>query len=417
MSERTQEVISAINACIDEAVIQVDDDTSKARVCIVCDHILTKKQTTSITPAALEKASQLLSAEGFACVQNKELVESYAYSGQGKEPWMDRMLLSPRAQYLKPTKRGERPAFTACDDCKDSLSVPRMPVYAIANKYTFGGRLPDVLEALTEVEWALLTPIKEYGFTFTYQGGRQKKLKGVLSFFRLNVERIVTAVLQLEALGLNGHVVVLLSGQMTAQQIAKAKQISKIRVDNVIAAIVWLRDNNCHSWKDVNIKKIRDKLQNMEPVIIDESTSVNGSDDGPSSNIEETVTFAAYFPDGSMRPVFGGQASIRDFKSMVERAHTNMADIHFQCDLIRESVRDYRDDNFARACLQQMPYGLGGMEEVRYDSDGKLTSSINLRQYVRHLLKISMPRFHHPLFVLLLQSICQCQTMLQLSTF
>ena len=417
MSENTQEVISAINACVDEAVIHVDDGTSKARVCIVCDHLLTKKQTTGITPAALEQASQLLSADGFADIKNKELIDSYAYSGQGKAPWMDRMLLSPRAQYIKPTGRGSRAAFTACCECKDSLSSKKMPVYAIANKYTFGGRLPDALEELTDVEWALLTPIKEYGFTFTYQGGKQKKLKGVLSFFKVNVEKIVWAVLQLEALGLNGHVVVLLTGQMTTQQIAKAKEISTVHVDNVIAAIEWLRDNNCHCWKNVDIEKIREKLRNMEPLIIDESTPVKGSNDKPGNNIEDTVSFAAYFPDGSMKLVFGGQASIQDFKSLVERAHCNMADISFQCDLIRERIQDYQDDNFARACLQQMPYGLGGMEEARYDSKGKLTNSINLKDYVQHLSKISMPRFHHPLFVLLLQSICQRQTMVQMSSF
>ena len=83
-----------------------------------------------------------------------------------------------------------------------------MPVHAIANKHAYG-ELPEPLGALNEVEWGLLTPVKGvgFGFTFVYSGGYAKNLKGVLSYQKVDEELIAQAVLQLEALGLNGHAV------------------------------------------------------------------------------------------------------------------------------------------------------------------------------------------------------------------
>ena len=123
MSQTTRDVTSKINSSIDTAVIRVDDNIYKARVCIVCDHILTEEETARITSNTLEKAQHLLSASGFANVNNQELIDSYAYTGKGKQAWMKKMLLSPRAHYIKPAKRGHKPAFTACQACQQCLSA------------------------------------------------------------------------------------------------------------------------------------------------------------------------------------------------------------------------------------------------------------------------------------------------------
>ena len=239
-----------------------------------------------------------------------------------------------------------------------------------------------------------------------------KKLKGVLAYQKVDENNIAHAVLQLEALGLNGHIVTLFTGQMTPDQKAMAKARTEIRVDVVMDALEWLAENN-DMWKHVRLDEIRANLERMKPTVIDESETIDGAEDTQGSNIETTRTFAAYFPDGSMKTVFGGQATIDDFRKMVEKSQTNMADIKFHCDLMREYVPDYKDNNFVRAFMMQMPFGTGGMQEERFNESGKISQSIDLVQWVRHLSKISMPRFHNPLFVLILQSVFQRQLMMK----
>jgi hypothetical protein len=268
---------------------------------------------------------------------------------------------------------------------------------------------------LNDVEIALLTPMRTYGFVFTYSGGKQCNLKGVLSYFRVKEYDIARAVMQLDVLGLNEHVVVLYTGEFTKEQKKKAKERCTIRVDKVVRAVEWLARNN-RLWSNVNVNDIRTQLRKIGPVVIDESKNVDGSTDGVNSNIEITETFVAYFPDGTMKTVSGGQASIDKFKTLVERSKFCMDQLEFQCVLQNEAADDFKDDNFVRACLLQFPYGFGGINERRLNKDGSSTNSVNLTEYVRHLSYISQPHFHRPLFVLVLYSIYQRQIMLRTSS-
>ena len=159
------------------------------------------------------------------------------------------MLLSPRACYLEAPNRHAAAGFSCCKSCKSSLKKGKMPKYAIANNYCFGTP-PQCLLDLTEVEMALLTPVKTYGYCFSYTGGKQKNLKGSLTYYKIDMKSVARAVMHLDVLGLNKNIVILLYGQMTVAQQWKAKENCKIRSEYILRALEWLTKNNEYNWKN-----------------------------------------------------------------------------------------------------------------------------------------------------------------------
>ena len=107
-----------------------------------------------------------------------------------------------------------------------------MPRFAIANNYCFGTP-PVCLVELTEIERALLTPVKSYGYCFSYTGGQCQNLEGSLSYFKVNIESIVKATMHLDVLGMHENIVVVMYGKMTPKQKQSARQNSKVRVGKV----------------------------------------------------------------------------------------------------------------------------------------------------------------------------------------
>jgi hypothetical protein len=161
------------------------------------------------------------------------------------------MALSPRGRIFKKPEKRARPGFTCCPTCKMNVEKLQLPMNAIINKNYVGGA-PACLTELTEVEQALITPVKHHGYCFQWTGGRQKCLKGTLVFMRVKERRVAEAVAQLEAMELTKHIIVLVSGKMTIGQREKVKNKSVIRTDKVIAAVEWLCVNH-KIWKDIDL--------------------------------------------------------------------------------------------------------------------------------------------------------------------
>ena len=90
-----------------------------------------------------------------------------------------------------------------------------MPRYAIANNYCFGTP-PTCLLELTDIELALLTPVKTYGYCFCYTGGVQKQLKGSLSYYKIKISSIVRSVMHFDVLNMTNNKSFLLSGDSVA---------------------------------------------------------------------------------------------------------------------------------------------------------------------------------------------------------
>ena len=104
-----------------------------------------------------------------------------------------------------------------------SVSKESIPRHAILNK-NYVGAAPKCLTDLNEVELAFLSPVRGYGYCFTYVSGKQRNLKGTLTFMRVEKRSIHKVCMQLEQMGFNKHVLVLFSGGMAPYQRKKASE-------------------------------------------------------------------------------------------------------------------------------------------------------------------------------------------------
>jgi len=147
--------------------------------------------------------------------------------------------------------------------------------------------------------------------------------------------------------------------------------------------------------------------------LIDRSTVVEGGEGESSANVESTKSFQVFFPDVTMSSLTSGQQNLEEFQRLIRAAKEGGYNVNFQCDLMKEAVADYRDNNLVNACLLQFPYRHGGMHEPRIKSNGSFTNSIDTGEYVEHLSQISQPHFHQPLFSLILYNVVMKQMMVE----
>ena len=413
--ERTmcKEVQEAINKRFDGIYVR-DGQMTKPYVCIVCDEFVTPRKRQRLSKKMLSKNAELLKPNEWNKIP-KKLAKCYRYCGNenknedlnidGTQFKIKQLLLSPRASYNEASG-----GFSCCQPCKNSLSRGLMPSMAIANNYCFGSP-PACLTILSEVELALLTPIKTYGYCFSYTGGRQKQLKGSLSYYKVDVGSVARAAMHFDVLGLNNNVVILLYGKMTCAQQMRARERCMIRTNYILKALKWLTTFN-EEWirRKIDLDEIKQKL--MNPVIVNNSQTEDGGND-LNNNIESTESFQVFFPDGTMSAVNGGQENIERFNELLKVASTNGYDIAFKSNLMKEAVPDYKDNNLVNACLLQFPYGRGGMQEVRLNSNGSFTSSTDIEEFLQHVSNISQPHFHQELFCLIVYNLSMKQGMLR----
>lgn len=224
------------------------------------------------------------------------------------------MLLSPRGCYVR-KKSGQRSeGFAVCNCCKMSLGKGMMPRFAIANNFAFGTP-PQCLLELTEVELAMVTPVKTYGYCFSYTGGQNKQLKGSLSYYKVEMESIARAAAHFDVLKMHENVVVVLHGKMTTQQKIIAKRKNKVRVKKILSAVQWLAKNN-EEWQKRNIDFEAVKASLRNPVLVDNTSPEESGE----NNIETTESFKVFFPDGQVSSLTGGQRNLDVFQSLVKKS-------------------------------------------------------------------------------------------------
>ena len=114
---------------------------------------------------------------------------------------------------------------------------------ASANNNMYGVP-PKYVRDLSHIKAASISPVRSYGYVFTYMGGKQQQLKGVLSFYKVEMESIARSALHCEILGMEKHIVTLLYGPMTAEQKSTVKQKSTIQPYHVLRALKWLVQYN-----------------------------------------------------------------------------------------------------------------------------------------------------------------------------
>ena len=369
---------------------------TKPNICAICDEF--------VSPQDIRLISFKLLKENYYLIGKQEDCEyhegcgEYYFDGINYDdsvPWA-RMLLSSGTVVIESTNGSDRCGILSCRLCKTNIKQHVMPVNAIANGFYFGTP-PECLLCLTEIERAFLSPVKTYGFCFSYTGGFQKELKGSLSYYKVKISSIVTTVAHFVTLGMTDNIIVLLYGRMTREQKQRALQKNKMRTEYVLRAVTWLCLHNIE-WKKagVDVDTIARRLRN--PTMIDNSIL---EERASNNNIEKTESIQIFFPDTSIDISTGGQDTVEEFKSLVQEAKKHGYDFELQADLLREAVSDYKDNNLVNSCLIQYPYGCGGLHEERSLSNGKF-GLMDIESYVKHVSRLSRPHFSEELFVLIL---------------
>ncbi len=387
-------------------------------VCCICDEFILKSyEKSEVTFAAMQKMQSVLCWKNMPDNRRAKELEQYFQFDTSKSvldsrtdfSFLKEMCLSPRGILRKVQRGGSKYKFVVCKRCEGCVKKKTLPRHAILNKNYVGGAPPCLME-LTEVELALLSPVRGYGFCFTWVGGRQRSLKGTMTFMRVEKRRIANAVLQLEKMGFNDHVLCLYTGEMTEWQKKRAKDLSTIRTAKVFTALDWLVEHNPR-WSNVNLQSMRAELSKKTPVVYDRSSEV----DSENSNIECEEIFTCYYPDGATNPTNGGFSEPDGFKLYVEEMAQKGFDIEFQCELQQQFVTNGDADILMDACLLQFPYGIGHMHENRRLPDGSWTDRSDLLEYLQHLSRISQPVFQTNFFQLVMYSLA-CKTWLLTSS-
>ena len=102
------------------------------------------------------------------------------------------------------------------------------------------GLPPKYVRDLSHVKAAFISPVRTYGYVFTYMGGKQRQLRGVLSYYKVEMDSIGRSALHVEIGGMEKHIVTLLYGPMTAEQKSTVKQKSTVLPPHVLRALKCL---------------------------------------------------------------------------------------------------------------------------------------------------------------------------------
>jgi len=246
-------------------------------VCLVCDEFLKPNEAHTLSLEELEVVQNILTPSTWNAVAGP-IARKYEYVGDVGDcddyeeirEWIANMLLSPRGCYVRKGPGRCKEGFAVCSQCQMSLGKKMMPRFAIANHFAFGSP-PECLLELTEVELAMLTPVKTHGYCFSYTGGKNKQLKGSLSYYKVAMESIARAAAHFDVLKMHENIVVLLHGKMTAQQKAIARKKNQIRVKKVLVALKWLVKNH-EEWKQKDINFASTKSNLRSPVLVDNTS-------------------------------------------------------------------------------------------------------------------------------------------------
>ena len=90
------------------------------------------------------------------------------------------MILSPCALYVTFEDNRKTSGYTICRQCKYHLCRVDIPTIASVNNNKYGVP-PKYLTDLSHVEAASISPVRSYGYVFTFMGGKQQQNLYMLS--------------------------------------------------------------------------------------------------------------------------------------------------------------------------------------------------------------------------------------------
>ena len=170
------EVQNRIDNRVSDLFIQTDDNKCKPYVCILCDIFVKPKEMQLLSIENLLKHSFILknnlslnllaSLKGCYTIKNLEQLEITLHTEQIQD-----LILLPRSTYVE--KNYRKKGFVICQSCNYSYCKGELPQFSIANNFFFGTQ-PECLTRLTQVEIAMIIPVKTFGYCFSYTRGIQK---------------------------------------------------------------------------------------------------------------------------------------------------------------------------------------------------------------------------------------------------
>ena len=400
-----EEVKSRINNRMDNLYARDEYDELIPYVCSICDEFLFKKKDICVVSVQkMKKASELLSwSKNFHERERIKALEQYyrfpsvVQLDESERAWLDKMALSPRGSMFRLSRHSSF-GFVACERCKEAIDSEYMPLYAIANHNHVGCPPRELLE-LNDIERAFLTPIRSYGYFFSFEGGHMQQMKGSMTFMRVQERKLTEAVTMLECMGLTKHVIIMTNCKMTEGQQKKAEKLSEFRTDKMIAAVKWLTRFH-KTWRNVDVAEVIERIGRTKPIRIEKATTVKSGN----AAVEDEVIFTCYYPDGATNTNSGGFSSPEDFKTFVEDLQSKNFDLQFKANLEKEFVTCNDGDHLIGACLLQFPYGVGSLDEVRYTGSGQTTTKSYLPEFLDHLSRKADPLFQTSLLQLIMYS-------------
>jgi Helitron helicase-like domain at N-terminus/PIF1-like helicase len=397
------DIITRVNDSIGNLYIKETNDKLKPLVCIVCDRFIRPACLSYVGTGVLKHWKHLLQPNPVFDL-DEDLKSDYTLS---QYPCVSRRdhcilsvcLLSPRATYVSQHDKRKTSGFTICSDCNSSLKKGLIPMFAIVNNYAFG-QTPTCLSDLTDVELAMITPVKSFGYCFTYTGGLQKQLKGTLSYYKISTSTIAKTAATLDSLQLHNQIVIITYGNLTRQQEEAAKKKYTVNAGKIILAIRWLLQHNTN-WKPY-ASQYNNIIKSIgRPILIEKAKIIETSETQNShTEIENTVSFQVFYPDGSVSVTTGGKENIDEFQEVVQKATKEGYRIEYRMNVLSEAVADYKENNLVKASLLQFPYGVGGLSDIRLINNSNLGTTTDLLQYTHYLSMQSLAQFQKELFTL-----------------
>ena len=375
----------------------------KSKACLVCDRLLEWNDTETISLSRLRKLKDcFIGKTSVFQGLHQSIKADYTYRGNGAQPWMEQMFLSPRGHYC-PDKEG----FQCCVRCVNRLNISQLPYcvvlpqFAIANGAVFG-KAPIELTELNDVELALVSKARTNKHVFAFYGGAHKCMRGWHNLYENDVEGIARTLNQVPNFGGDAAILCILLGPFTPLQKQFVKNKMMVRPAFVLRALEWLKRNN-KLYKYITIPQSDDVAR---PLFIDNSQHVQSQD----TNIESRMEYTVVFPEtDNISTTNGGFASQAQFRDEVVDAMDKTSQTRIISRSTPNRLIDYQGDALLQAFPLQFPYGVGLPPETTSNHRHSKERALSNLQYLQHLQHQSIRHFHQADFILVLHNIYECR--------
>ena len=149
----------------------------KPYVCVACDTFLMFRSKMTIVVSKLCDCYDILDMKDWNKVE-QSLCHQYILTDlpdcieSQERNTLQSMILSPHASYVMFEDNRKTDGYTICRQCKYHLCRVEIPTMASANN-NMCGVPPKYLTYLSHIEAAFISPVRSYGYVFTYMGRKQ----------------------------------------------------------------------------------------------------------------------------------------------------------------------------------------------------------------------------------------------------